>query len=61
IVKEQCDRPEPAVARWRILRFPIHEESTFIFVSSSLTPRCVAAVAVSVEAHYRDFLRPDKP
>ncbi|MCO7264320.1 hypothetical protein, partial [Dickeya zeae] len=25
-----------------------------------LTPRCVAAVAVSVEAHYRELFRPDK-
>ncbi|WP_459583023.1 hypothetical protein, partial [Dickeya oryzae] len=25
-----------------------------------LTPRCVAAIAVSVEAHYRELFRPDK-
>ncbi|WP_234424432.1 hypothetical protein, partial [Dickeya sp. ws52] len=25
-----------------------------------LTPRCVAAVAVSVDAHYREFFWPDK-
>ncbi|WP_238550815.1 hypothetical protein, partial [Dickeya chrysanthemi] len=37
----------------RILRLP-HEESTLFFRFLFLTPRCIAAVAVSVDAHYRD-------
>ncbi|MFP1754243.1 hypothetical protein ACLECX_16480, partial [Lonsdalea quercina] len=41
--------------RPRILRLP-HSESTTFFVFLRLSPRRVIRCAVSVRAHYRDFL-----
>ncbi|WP_237718723.1 hypothetical protein, partial [Cronobacter malonaticus] len=49
---------QPAVARWRILRFPLSESTLnfriFLFPTYR---RCVMFLisAVSMEAHYREF------
>ncbi|EPN9366103.1 hypothetical protein ACT47M_004189, partial [Cronobacter muytjensii] len=48
---------QPAVARWRILRFPLSESTLNfrIFLSSLRLFREVLHIAVSMEAHYRDL------
>ncbi|MGX9282988.1 hypothetical protein, partial [Pantoea dispersa] len=57
----------PAVARWRILRFPPSESNTFFSVFlrrgeslHALLSRLRCRFAVSVVAHYRELILADK-
>ncbi|ENZ2313166.1 TPA: hypothetical protein ACJHS3_004158, partial [Salmonella enterica subsp. enterica serovar Breda] len=67
IVKEQVRRGfQLTVARWRILRFPLFESSLYfrfphrLLNEAFLTRRPVYRCSVSVVAHYRELLEPDK-
>ncbi|HHS7511980.1 TPA: hypothetical protein ACTPQ8_004707, partial [Salmonella enterica] len=67
IVKEQMRRGlQLTVARWRILRFPLFESSLYfrfphtLLNEAFLTRRPVCRCSVSVVAHYRELLEPDK-
>ncbi|WP_212636700.1 hypothetical protein, partial [Salmonella enterica] len=67
IVKEQVRRGfQLTVARWRILRFPLFESSLYfrfphrLLNEAFLTRRPVCRCSVSVVAHYRELLEPDK-
>ncbi|WP_228381926.1 hypothetical protein, partial [Salmonella enterica] len=52
--------------RWRILRFPLFESSLYfrfphrLLNEAFLTRRPVCRCSVSVVAHYRELLEPDK-